>query len=272
MTYDVQIEDVPYLTVDGEALLARLYRPKGGGPFPALVEVHGGAWTSNDRMTNVDICRPLAEAGAVVMSIDFRMPPAVQYPAPIAEINFATRWLKARAAEFGSSPERVGILGTSSGGHQAMLSALRPKDPRYAALPSEGGHDASVAFAVLCWPIVDPLARYKMVSTNGNDRLKAAHDAYWLDEAAMAEGNPQAILAAYEGLRPLPPMLYLQGTDDSNVTPNMATNFRDAYTSAGGAITLETFDGAPHAFVARDPESADSKQAVALIRDFVLAQ
>ena len=137
--HEVEISDIEYGRPDGRPLLARLYRPKGPGPFPGVVEVHGGAWTLNDRITNAAIHQPLAESGVVVLAIDFRMPPAAQYPASIADINFAVRWLKARAGELGTRPELVGLLGTSSGGHQAMLAALRPGDPRYAALPLPGG-------------------------------------------------------------------------------------------------------------------------------------
>ena len=56
------------------------------------------------------------------------------------------------------------------------------------------GIDASVKFCAMCWPVADPLARYEMVVANGNERLQNAHHAFWPDEAAMSEGNPQLIL------------------------------------------------------------------------------
>src|SRR5579863_2350694 len=123
---DIGIEDVEYLRHGKEPLLARLYQPRGTGPSPAVVEVHGGAWTANDRTTNVAIHQALARAGVFVMAIDFRMPPAAKYPAALYDINFAIRWLKHHAREFNILPELVGGVGTSSGGHQIMLSALRP--------------------------------------------------------------------------------------------------------------------------------------------------
>lgn len=272
MTHDVHAEDIEYRSRDGKPLLARLYRPRGIGPFPAVVEVHGGAWIGNDRLTNVAIHQPLAASGVVVMAIDFRMPPEAQYPASIADINYAVRWLKARGRALGVDPARVGGVGTSSGGHQLMLSALRPRDPRYASLPlpEAPGIDASLAFVVLCWSILDPLARYRMVKANGNTRLAQAHESYWPSEAAMAEGNPQLILERGE-ITALPPALILQGTNDDNVTPDMVSRFAAAYRAAGGRIKLETFEGQPHAFIAKDPAAPAAVKAIELIVSFVRA-
>ena len=214
--YGLIVEDVEYAWPEGGRLLARLYRPQGKGPFPGVVEVHGGAWTVNDRLTNHDINLPLAESGVVVMAIDFRMPPVAQYPASLADINLAVRWLKANAARLGVDPAKVGLLGTSSGGHQAMLAAMRPHDPRYAAHALEGGAavdadiDAGVGYVAMCWPVADPLARYRMVVENGNERLRDAHHAYWPDEAAMDEGSPQRILDRGEDVRK-PPALLIVG-------------------------------------------------------------
>ncbi len=89
------------------SLLARLYRPSGGGPFPAVLQVHGGAWVNKDRTDNDFIAKALAESGIFVASIDFRMPPEAPYPASLADINLATRWLKANAREF-QKPRRMG--------------------------------------------------------------------------------------------------------------------------------------------------------------------
>src|SRR5438105_6353161 len=174
--FEIEARDIEYQRHAGEPLLARLYRPKGDGPFPAVVEVHGGAWASGDRLNNAPLDEALAKSGVIVLAIDFRMPPAHRYPASIADVNLATRWLKAHAGEFGSRRELVGGLGTSSGAHQLLLSTLKPKDARYAALPlSEApNEDAALPYQALCWPISDPLARYRMVKDKGNQRLLAA--------------------------------------------------------------------------------------------------
>lgn len=273
MSPDFTTADIEYLRLGDKPLLARLYRPRGDGLHPAVVEVHGGAWTTNDRTVNVAIHEALARAGVFVMAIDFRMPPEARYPASIQDVNYAVRWLKLRAKEYGVRRDRIGGLGTSSGGHQLMLAALRPRDATYSATRLPGGEhlDASLAFAVMCWSITDPLARYRMATSTGNDRLAAAHRAYWPDEAAMADGNPQLILERGEATN-LPPALALQGTNDDNVTPDMADRFAAAYQKAGGAIELVKFPGAPHAFTAREPGSAQARRALDLIAGFVTRQ
>jgi len=93
--HQISIEDVEYQRLGGKPMLARLYRPNGAGPFPAAVQVHGGAWVNKDRTDNDFMARALAESGILVASIDFRMPPEAPYPASLADINLATRWLKA---------------------------------------------------------------------------------------------------------------------------------------------------------------------------------
>jgi acetyl esterase/lipase len=270
---EIRVEDLEYHRVDGAPLLARLYRPHGAGPFPAIAEVHGGAWTSGDRLNNVDIAQALAADGILVLSLDFRMPPQAAYPAAIADINLGVRWLKAHAAELGSRPELVGGLGTSSGGHLLLLSTLRPRDPRYAALPLAGvsGIDATLPYVVACWPVADPLARFHAVQARGNARLVQAHHQFWPSEDAMAEGNPQLILERGEPAA-LPPALVLQGTNDDNLTPDMAERFVAAYRRRGGQATLELFEGQPHTFISKDPTSAASLKALELIKAFIHRQ
>jgi acetyl esterase/lipase len=197
------------------------------------------------------------------------MPPAARYPVTVADVNFGVRWLKANAVRLGSRPELVGGLGTSGGAHLLLLSTLKPDDPRYAALQLPLGTDASLPWIVLCWPVADPLARYHAVKQRNNERLVGAHHQFWPDEAAMAEGNPTQILARGEATAALPPALVLQGTNDDNLTPDMADNFVAAYRARGGTVTLEKFEGQPHTFVSRDPTSAASQRALALIKAFV---
>jgi acetyl esterase/lipase len=268
---DVAIEDVEYLRIDGQPMLARLYRPKGSGPFPAVVGVHGGAWTSGDRNNNQAIDQALAAVGVVVLALDFRLAPQAPYPASVVDVNFGVRWLKAHAADFASRPDWVGAVAGSSGGHQMLLSALRPRDGRYAAATTAevADVDADIAYMVACWPIADPLARYRMAMARGNERLVKAHQDYFGNEDAMREGNPQLILERGEDVS-LPSLLLLQGTKDDNVTPDMAEKFAAAYRARGGRVQLETFPDQPHTFVTREPSSAQSLTAIELIRGFVL--
>jgi acetyl esterase len=270
---EFDVEDLEYQRVDGKPVLARRYRPRGSGPFPAVVEVHGGAWTGGDRLNNVDIATALAADGIAVLSIDFRMPPEAAYPVAVADVNLGIRWAKAHAAELGSRSELVGGLGTSSGGHLLLLNSLRPRDPRYTALGLPGGAaiDARLPYIVACWPVADPLARYQAVQARGNQRLVQAHHQFWPSEDAMAEGNPQLILERGEPAE-LAPALVLQGTNDDNLTPDMADRFVAAYGRRGGRAALEKFEGQPHTFISKDPTSAASLRALELIKAFIHEQ
>jgi acetyl esterase/lipase len=138
-------------------------------------------------------------------------------------------------------------------------------------LPEAPAEDANLPYVALCWPISDPLARYRMVREKGNTRLVESHDAYWNSEAEMGEGNPQLILERGEA-GPLPPAIVVQGTADDNVTPDMADRFAAAYRARGGRLELHKFDGQPHTFIVRDPASDAARGATELLRDFVLAQ
>jgi acetyl esterase len=252
----VQVQDIPYAQHPGGTLMARVYRPSGDQPQrtrPALVCVHGGAWTSGDRTRNAAFCERLARVGCVVASVDFRMPPEAGYPESVADIHLAVRWLKMRAADWGSSADAVGGVGFSSGGHQLMLVAMRPHDRRYRRLPLAGGEDidAQLRYVVLCYGVLNPMRRYQMARRRGLENLVNGHDRYWPSQADMAEGDVQLILERGERVE-LPPILAIQGTHDANLPADTAARFADAYRKAGGVAELAMYDGAPHSFIRTD--------------------
>ena len=122
-----------------------------------------------------------------------------------------------------------------------------------------------------CWPILDPLARYQMAKARELKNLIDAHHAFWPDEATMKEGNPQLVLERGEATA-MPPMLILQGTADDNVEHSRADRFADAYRARGGSVELVKFDGQPHTFIAKDPGSSASRDALERIAKFVRAR
>ena len=282
-THAIEIEDVEYLAHADGPLLARLYRPRGAGPFPLVVDLHGGAWCRGDRTSDAAIDEALARSGVVVAALDFRMPPRAAYPASLVDIHYGIRWLKARAATLGSDPGRVGVLGVSSGGHQGLLLAMRPGDPRYASLPLTGDAAAvraDVRCVVLCWPVIDPLARYRyakgLKAAGGAypevvDRVLPCHDEYWRTEEAMAEGNPVLALERGEPVE-TPPVLYLQGTRDVAHPRADLDRFVTRYRKAGGQVDLALFEGEAEGFVNRDPQAPAAVQALERIVEFVHAR
>lgn len=183
-------------------MMLRMFRPSGDGPFPAIIDVHGGAWTSGDLADCQPRAEVLAAAGFLVAAPNFRHA-ADGYPTSLADINFAIRWVKARAGALRVAPDRVALSGQSSGGHLAMLAAMRPRDPRYAALPlpaESSAVDATVRCVAVSWPVINPLSRYRHARRlcDGSSPpdwargMPAKHDLYWGTEANMAEGKPDA--------------------------------------------------------------------------------
>src|SRR5499427_3949579 len=135
-SFDVDVSEVEFRrNKAGRVLMARIYQPKGAGPFPAMLDLHGGAWNAKDRHAEEPMDRALAASGILVVAIDLTLAPEASYPACVQDANYGVRWLKANAARWSGDPSRIGVYGSSSGGHVAELLALRPRDPRYTAIP-----------------------------------------------------------------------------------------------------------------------------------------
>jgi acetyl esterase/lipase len=245
--YDVKTQDVEYRHDGEQSWLALVYQPQGPGPFPALLDIHGGAWNNGDRSNNPAVAEGLAASGVVVVSLDFRCGGKYPYPSSLADINYATRWLKVHAADFNADAATVGGLGISSGGHLILLSAMRPSDSRYTALPLAGAADVdgTLAYAISLWGVLDPYGRYLMAQANGNTALMANHEHYFLTADGMQEANIIRILEQGEKVE-LPPALLIQGTADKGVPQGMVEKVAELYGAAGGDVELALFQDMPH--------------------------
>lgn len=273
-SFAVQQRDVQYLHDGARGWLARIYQPHAPGTFPALVEVHGGAWTLMDRTQNERVDTQLAASGLVVMALDFHLGTQAPYPAAQADINYAIRWLKAHADEFGARADCVGGLGFSSGGQQVMLAAMRPGDPRYTTIPlpakPEMSVDATLAFTMMGWPPIDPYARYLHARDTGRQDIVEASLTYFGDEATMIEANPQQILERGEPVE-MPPTLIVHGAADLVVQPSMAEDFVRAYARAGGIVELAMYPGEKHRFMEK-AGSPNTRRALDAMKSFASRQ
>jgi acetyl esterase/lipase len=251
-----------------EGLVARIYAPDGPGRFPGLVEVHGGAWNGLSYRSDDALNRELARRGIFVASLEFRQGPEGAYPKSVRDVTAGIEWLAANRERFGLT--RIGALGNSSGGQQVMLTALLPGEPGFTDVPAERA--ARLDFVVLCWPVIDPLARYEWARASGDrPQLAAKHRDYWGDAETMADGSPQHVVAGARH-RHLPPALMIGGGDDANLPPGMLDAFARAYREAGGQIKAEIFEGQGHNFVIRDFASDAARRAVDVISDFILTE
>ncbi len=270
--FEVDERDVEYHRHAGKPWLVRVYQPRGAGPFPSIIDVHGGAWHNGDRTNNAGVDRALAAKGIVVAAVDFRQPPEASYPASICDINLSVRWLKHHAAEF-KGTSAVGAFGNSSGGHQVVLSALRPRHESYLALPlpHHPEIDASLAYVIAAWPVIDPLFRFRYAQKFNREEFIKAHIDYWRTEEAMAEGSPQTIVEQ-ERRVDLPPTLMLLKANDRNHPLEMQERFIASYRKRGGAIEVDTFDGLPEHRMVPSPEQPETMRFIDTITAFIRRQ
>jgi acetyl esterase/lipase len=270
--YEVDVRDVEYQRQDGKPWLLRIYQPKGTGPFPTIVDVHGGAWHNGDRTNNAGIDSALAASGILVAAVDFRQPPEAGYPASLCDINLAVRWLKAHAAELNGTTT-VGAFGNSSGGHQVVLTALRPREPKYSALPlpNYAQLDASLKYVIAGWPVICPVYRFRYAKEFHREEHVKAHIDYWGTEEVMAEGSPQYLLDKDEQTE-LPPILMLLKANDSNHPLEMQERFIASYRQRGGLIEVHTFEGLPEHRMSPSPEKPETMRAMEVMMDFIRRQ
>jgi acetyl esterase len=261
-THEYTTQDVEYLRHGDRRFMARLFKPQGAGPFPAVIEIHGGAWCNGDLNECQIYAEAFARAGLAVASIDFRHA-GDGYPTSLADINYAIRWVKAHASELNTRADLVGAAGQSSGGHLAMLAAMRPNDPRYASIPLPSGSpavDGTLRAVAMLWPVINPLSRYRHALRARDSANPPAwvgsipqrHDTYWKTEANMAEGNPVLLLERGEKVL-MPLAIWIQGRPDivhdyrdpdSPIPANEPERFTANYRKAGGDIELLYIDNA----------------------------
>ena len=266
---DIKVSEVPFRrTAKGRQLMARVYQPQGKGPFPVVLDLHGGAWNNKDRSANEPMDRAIAASGVLVVAIDMTLAPEAPYPASVQDANYGVRWLKHKAREWNGDPSTVGILGSSTGGHMGELIAMKPQDPKYAAIPLAEAPklDASILYLVSRSPISDPVARYQQAEKMKRDDMMKNNKNYWVPWETIKEGNPQYILDRKEHGR-LPPLLIMQGALDDNVLPAIQEKFVASYRAAGGDARLEIFEGCEHEWVAKPGPQTD--RAHEMVKAFI---
>ena len=271
MSHAFTTETVEYIRHGDTPYRMKLYKPSGDGPFPMVIDLHGGAWSNGDLADCDARDQVLAASGFVVAAANFRHA-GEGYPTSLADINYAIRWMKANAKKLNGRADQVGLSGTSSGGHLAMRVAMRPNDSRYAAIAGPAGVDATVQAIVMQWPVINPISRYlhaRRLRDSANPpawigNIPERHELYWKSEAAMAEGNPIGILEKGEKVV-TPPTLWIQGQPDqthdyrdptSPVELNEPLRFALNYRKAGGYIETLYIDNETKAVRSKEHTAA----------------
>jgi acetyl esterase/lipase len=255
----------------GRMLMARIYQPKGPGPFPTVLDLHGGAWNAKDRLAEEPMDRALAASGLLVVAVDLTRAPEAPYPACVQDANYAVRWLKANAAAWNGDISKIGVYASSSGGHVAELLAMRPHDSRYASIPLTGAPDvdATVAYVAMRSPVSNTSARYENAERRGNENMMKNNKVFFSPWETIHEANPREILERGEKAT-LVPFLIMQGALDDNVLPAMQEEFARAYRAAGGACDYRLFEDSVHEWVAAPGPQTDKAREV--VKEFIQRQ
>ena len=270
--FELDVFDVEFRrNAAGRQLMARVYQPIGPGPFPVVLDLHGGGWNHRDRLAEEPMDRSLAESGVLVVAIDMTRAPEAPYPADVQDANYGVRWLKWKAASWNGDASKVGVFASSSGGHTAQLLALRPNDPRYNAIPlSEAPElDATVDFIAMRSPISDTHARYENAIATNRDHMIEYNKLYFAPWETIHEASPQEILDRGEDVSHVP-MLIMQGDLDDNVLPEVQERFTETCNAAGGDCRLEIFVDSVHRWTAED--GPETERAREMLRQFTATQ
>ena len=184
--------------------------------------------------------------------------PEAPYPASVQDANFAVRWLKSKAATWNGDGSKIGVYGSSSGGHVAELLAMRPRDPRYNAIPLTGAPnvDATIAYVAMRSPISNPLARFENAEKLKREPMMKNHTTYFQPWDTIHESNLQEILERHEAITKVP-FLIMQGALDDNMLPSIQEKFAKTYKAAGGDVQYQLFEGCEHEWVATPGPQTD---------------
>jgi len=270
--HELKVSEVPFRkNAQGRQLMARIYQPQGAGPFPVVLDLHGGAWQRKDRLAEEPMDRAIAASGVLVVAIDMTLSGEAPYPACVQDASYGIRWLKTRAREWKGDASTLGLYGSSSGGHVAELLAMRPNDARYNSIALEGGAkvDTAIAYVATRSPISDPYARWQQAERKPNPNLVKASKTFFQPWENVHEANPLEMIERKEKVV-LRPLLIMQGELDDNVLPSVQEKFAKAYRAAGGDVQYELFKDSVHEWVAEP--GPQTTRAHEMVKAFIARQ
>lgn len=263
------LKDAAYATGSAAQKLD-LYVPAGTGPFPLIINIHGGGFMMGDK-GNPDMADAFLAAGYAVASINYRLSGEAKAPAQIQDAKAAVRWLRANAAKYKLDPQRFASFGASAGGN---LAALLGTSCGAAAIegPELGNADqSSCVQAVVDW--FGPTDFLQMDAQFAGTACPVDHNAANSPESTLIGAPIQTRPEASRVMNPIayvsamaPPFLIQHGTADCNVPPQQGKLLADALTPLIGAdkVTYTLIQGAGHG---GSPFSAADNQK--LVMDFL---
>jgi acetyl esterase len=252
-----ELANVEDRTIPGPAgeIPIRVYTPKGDGPFPILVWYHGGGFTIGSLDSHDPICRQLCDqAGALDVSVDYRLAPEHRFPAAVEDSFAALQWVGEHGAELGGDPSRIAVAGDSAGGNLSTVVSILARDA--------GG--PAVCFQALIYPTTDARADYPSVRDNGDNAFLSHDTMLWFyehyhgDAENKLDWRASPILA--EDLSNLPPALIV--TAEYDTLRDEGEAYGEALREAGNSVTTRRYEGMTHVFVQLAGLLEEGRQAI----------
>ena len=186
--------------------------PKGEGPFPGVLLVHGGGWTGGKRQAFEAFAIELSKRGYVVGNIDYRLAPEEKFPGAVLDCKAAVRWMRAHATEYRLDPNRLFGVGGSAGGHLVGMVATTGHDPKkFEENVNSPGFSSELQAAVLMGAGVDQVARVKEAKNQHIESCTIFFGAEYSENPKIyAEGSPITHIS-----KKTPPLLFLDGEFDT---------------------------------------------------------
>jgi acetyl esterase/lipase len=178
-----------------------VYGGEAGQKRPILAFIHGGGWTSGNKSDpghGKNLAPPFVDAGMVFASINYRLSPAVKHPAHIDDVAAAIAWLQAHAIEIGGDPDRIYVMGHSSGAQLAALAAVDERRLGKQNLPLTAIKGV-IALDGSGYDTVRYAAVAGRLGPRGGEMFE---EAFGKDQAAYADGSPTLLAASGKGIAP----------------------------------------------------------------------
>ncbi len=246
------LRDVEYANVGGRSLRLDLYLPDNAtAPLPLIVWVHGGGWVSGNKNLSANGAQVRQTArGYALASIEYRLSSVAQFPAQINDCKAAIRWLRANAARFNLDPNRIGVWGSSAGGH---LVALLGTSGGVSELEGEVG--GNLEFSSRVQAVVDWYGPANLLTMEAQDLPCSLidHNSILSPESLLIGCAVQSCAERARAASPThyvtpdePPFLLMHGTNDCLVPPLQSQELFDLLRANGVAATLRFIQGEGH--------------------------
>lgn len=248
--------DLPYAGTDNPKQRLDLYlpgKPASAKPLPVIAFIHGGGWQSGDKRHAGGLLAAFAQSGQyATASIGYRLTGEATWPAQIHDCKAAIRWLRGHAATYNLDPDRIGVMGTSAGGH---LVAMLGTSGDIADLEGPLGPHCDQSSRVTC--VVDQFGPTDF------GLIAEAHDRPNGPVARLLGGPARELLETSRAASPItyvskddPPFMCVHGTDDAVVPFRQSEVLDEALEAVGVDCVLLKIEGGGHGGF-RSPDIAD---------------